>query len=71
MNGNVTVSTKSAILLLVNLEGFWQFLKQNNPKSGHGKSTLLLLLCREYFALGTVFVFSLNLNFFELLRKKS
>ena len=51
--------------------GFWQFFKPNSSKSGHGKSKLLLLSCREYLALGTFFVFSPNLKFFELLRKKS
>ena len=78
MKENVTVFTKSAIFLLFNLEGFWQFFKPNNSKSGHGKSKLLLLSCREYLALGILaffflffFVFSPNLKFFELLRKKS
>ena len=56
--------------LLFNLKGFWQFFKPNNSESGHGKSKLLLLSCREYLALGTCF-FSPNLKFFELLRKKS
>ena len=52
--------------------GFWQFFKPNNSKSGHGKSKLLLLSCREYLVLGTFFLFfSPNLEFFELLRKKS
>ena len=74
MKENVTVFTKSAIFLLFNLEGFWQFFKPNNSKSGHGKSKLLLLSCREYLVLGMFFfcfVFSPNLKFFELLRKKS
>ena len=72
MKENVTVFTKSAIFLLFNLEGFWQFFKPNNSKSGHGKSKLLLLSCIKYLALGTVFfVFSPNLKFFELIRKKS
>ena len=67
------------------MEGFWQFFKPNNSKSGHGKSKLLLLPCREFLALRRfffffcffcfvfvfVFVFSPNLKFFELLRKKS
>ena len=47
--------------------GFWQFFKPNNPKSGHGKSKLLLLSCREYLVLGTGFFvflfFHLILNF--------
>ena len=72
MKENVTVFTKSAIFLLFNLEGFEQFFKPNNSKSGHGKSKLLLLSCREYLALGTFFfVISPNLKFFKLLRKKS
>ena len=33
---------------LFNLEGFWQFFKQNNWNSSHQKSKLLLLSCREY-----------------------
>ena len=57
--------------LLFNLEGFWHFFKPNNWKNSHGKPKLLLLSCREYLALGRVFVFSPNLKFFELLRKKS
>ena len=71
MKESVTVFTKSAIFLLFNLEGFWQFIKPNNPKSSHGKSKLLLLSCWEYLAPGTVFIFSPNLKYFELLRKKS
>ena len=70
MKENVTVFTKSAIFLLFKLEGVWQFFKPNNSKSGHGKSKLLLLSRREYLALGFI-VFSPNLKFFELLRKKS
>ena len=58
MKENVTVFTKSAISLLFNLEGFWQFFEPNNSKSGNGKSNLLLLSCREYSALGTVFFFT-------------
>ena len=57
MKENVTVFTKSAIFLLFNLEGFWQFFKPNNSKVSHGKSKLLLLSCREYLALGTFFLF--------------
>ena len=71
MKENVTVFTKSAIFLLFSLEGFWQFFKPNSWKSSHGNSKLLLLSCRNYLALGTIFfVFSPNLEFFELLRKK-
>ena len=70
MKENVTVFTKSAIFLLFILEGFWQFFKPNNLKSSHGKSKFLLLSCREYVALGKVFVFSPNLKFFYLLIKK-
>ena len=71
--GNGTVFTKSAIILLFNLEAFWKFFKPNNLKSSHGNSKLLLLSCKEYLALGTFFcfVFSPNLEFFELLRNKS
>ena len=53
---------------------FWQFFKPNNSKSGYGKSKLLLLSCREEFSSRNGFVVvvvSPNLNFFELLRKKS
>ena len=71
MKENVTVFTNSAIFLVFSLEGFWQFFKPNNSKSGHGKSKLLLLSCREYLALGKVFFFSPNLKFFELLRKRA
>ena len=44
--------------------GFWQFFKPNNSKISHRKSKLLLLSCREYLSLGTVFwFFHLILNF--------
>ena len=57
MKKTFTVFTKSAIFLRFNLEGFGQFFKPNNSKSGHGKSKLLLLSCREYLTLGTGFKF--------------
>ena len=74
MKENVTVFTKSDIFRFFNLRGFWQFFKQNNSKSSHGKSELLLLSCGEYLALGTFFfffAFSPNLKFSNYFKKRA
>ena len=63
--------TKSAIFYFSIWGVLGSFFKPNNSKSGHGKSKLLLLSCTEYLVLGMFFFFPPNLNFFELLRKKS
>ena len=63
MKENVPVFTKSAIFHFPIWRVFGSFSKLNNSKSGHVKSKLLLLSCREYLVLGTGFFFHLIFNF--------